>query len=312
MVSEDIKEAAGILKKGGLVAFPTETVYGLGCNAYSDEAVARIFSVKGRPQFNPLIVHVAFPEDAEKLVFFSDISKVLVEHFWPGPLTIVLPRKDNNISYLVSAGLDTVAVRMPSHPIAHALLSEAGIPIAAPSANISGTLSPTSAKDVEETLGSKISMVLDGGFSAVGVESTVLDLRFSPPVLLRAGGVTVEDIEEVLGEKILQQGIYNNEELPRSPGQLLSHYAPGLPVRINVIDPDPNEAFLGFGDLSKGSVLNLSPSGDLQEAAANLFRFLRFLDKPEKYSGISVAPIPSIGLGLAINDRLKRASYPRI
>ena len=314
MLADDIKKAAEILQKGGLVAFPTETVYGLGGNAYSDDAVASIFAAKGRPQFNPLIVHVAFPEDAKEIVSFSDTAELLVKHFWPGPLTLVLPRKDTRISYLVSAGLDTVAVRMPSHPVAHALLAEAKVPIAAPSANMSGTLSPTSATDVKASLGSCIDMVLDGGDSEVGVESTVLDLTSPTPALLRAGGVIVEEIEKVLGTPLLKPAASHAQEevnVPRSPGQLLSHYAPGLPVRINVLEPSSTEAFLAFGESVRNATLNLSPSGDLKEAAANLFRFLRQLDVPEKYSGIAVAPIPHTGLGLAINDRLTRAAYPR-
>ncbi len=312
MLADDIRKAGEILRAGGLVAFPTETVYGLGANAYSDQAVAEIFAVKGRPQFNPLIVHVSSVNSAEEIVVFSDTATLLAKHFCPGPLTLVLPRKDTKISYLVSAGLDTVAVRMPSHPLAHALLLEAGVPVAAPSANVSGTLSPTCAEDVKASLGSRIDMILDGGASDVGVESTVLDLTSDTPALLRAGGVTVEEIEKVLGKTLLKSDSAHKEvEVPRSPGQLLSHYAPKLPVRINVTEPLPDEAFLGFGSLNKGEVLNLSPSGDLKEAAANLFRYLRRLDQPETFSGIAVAPIPAKGLGLAINDRLTRASFPR-
>ena len=305
-VDDDIQKAALLIKEGGLVAFPTETVYGLGASAYDDKAVAAIFEVKGRPQFNPLIVHVADLEVAREVVCFNSVAEVLAKKFWPGPLTFVLPKKDKRVSYLVSAGLDTLAVRMPSHPIARQFLAACEVPVAAPSANISGRVSPTKYEHVAEALADKVGMILDGGASEVGLESTVVDLTTNAPVLLRAGGVTVEELEEVLGQKIVISG-ESAPAAPRSPGQLLSHYAPSLPVRINAESAHDGEAFLGFGEC-EGATLNLSKSGDLKEAAANLFAYLRLLDKGTDFKGIAVAPIPSVGIGLAINDRLKRAA----
>ena len=301
-----IQKAALLIREGGLVAFPTETVYGLGANAYDDKAVAAIFEVKGRPQFNPLIVHVAGLEAAREVVCFNAMAEVLAKKFWPGPLTFVLPRKDKRVSYLVSAGLETLAVRMPSHPIAKRFLAACEVPVAAPSANISGRVSPTRYEHVAEALADKIGMILDGGASEVGLESTVVDLTTEVPVLLRAGGVTVEELEEALGQKVIISG-ESAPAAPRSPGQLLSHYAPSLPVRINAEYAHEGEAFLGFGEC-EGATLNLSRSGDLKEAAANLFAYLRLLDKAADFKGIAVAPIPSVGIGLAINDRLKRAA----
>ncbi len=305
-VDDDIQKAASLIKEGGLVAFPTETVYGLGANAYDDKAVAAIFEAKGRPQFNPLIVHVATVEAAREVVHFNAMAEVLAKQFWPGPLTFVLPRKDKRVSYLVSAGLETLAVRMPSHLIANKFLAACEVPVAAPSANISGRVSPTRYEHVAEALADKVGMILDGGASEVGLESTVVDLTTEVPVLLRAGGVTLEDLEKVLGQKVIVSG-ESAPAAPRSPGQLLSHYAPSLPVRINAEYAREGEAFLGFGKC-EGATLNLSKSGDLKEAAANLFAFLRLLDKAEDFSGIAVAPIPSVGIGLAINDRLRRAA----
>lgn len=304
---DTISEGAALLKKGELVSFPTETVYGLGADATDDKAVASIFEAKGRPQFNPLIVHVPDISWISAFAIFTENGKRLAERFWPAPLTLVMKRKpDSRISYLVSAGLETVAVRLPAHPVARELIEKAGIPIAAPSANISGTVSPTTAEHVRQGLEEKISLIIDGGASPVGLESTVLDVTGEIPVLLRAGGLTVEEIKAETGEVLFPE---KDPALPRSPGQLASHYAPSLPVRLNAVSPEKGEAFLGFGK-SKGAVMNLSESADLKEAAANLFAFMRLLDK-SSYSGIAVAPIPMSGLGLAINDRLKRAAYPR-
>ena len=305
-----IQQASLLIKEGKLVAFPTETVYGLGADARNDKAVASIFEAKGRPQFNPLISHVSSVEMLESFACLTDKAMDLIKAFWPGSLTLVLKRREDAqpVSYLVSAGLDTTAVRMPDHKIALDLIEASGCPIAAPSANPSGTLSPTCAQDVERTLGGKVDMILDGGPCRVGVESTVLLMTEEMPVCLRPGGLALEEIEEKIGPVLISSG---SSSAPRSPGQLLSHYAPYRDLRMNAEDKREGEAYLAFG--SSGGVeadLNLSPSGDLKEAAANLFRMIRQLDR-EPFTGIAVAPVPLNGLGLAINDRLKRAAYPR-
>ncbi len=301
-----IAEGAALIRAGRLVAFPTETVYGLGANALDDRAVASIFEAKGRPQFNPLIAHIPDFSWASGFAEVTETAARLAGKFWPGPMTLVMKRRpDCPVSYLVSAGLDTVAVRLPGHPAARTLIEKAGVPVAAPSANISGTVSPTTAEHVRQGLAGRVSLIIDGGPCAVGVESTVLDVTGEVPVLLRAGGLTVEDIRSVTGDILFPE---KDPELPRSPGQLSSHYAPSLPVRLNASEAREGEALLGFGP-AEGAVLNLSPSGDLKEAAANLFAFMRALDKKE-FSGIAVMPVPTAGLGLAINDRLKRAAYP--
>ena len=288
--------------------FPTETVYGLGGDATSDNAVAAIFAAKGRPSFNPLIAHVASPDQAEDLVEMDATARLLAARFWPGPLTLVLKRRpDSPVSLLASAGLDSVAVRMPDHPVALALIKAAGRPLAAPSANRSGRISPTRAEHVAECLGRRVDIILDGGPCRVGVESTVLDLTEEPPTLLRPGGLAVEDLETVLGRPIRRSA--GSPDAPRSPGQLESHYAPALPVRLNAPAADAGEALLGFGPAA-AATLNLSPAGDPTEAAAHLFAMLRALDRPE-FKGIAVMPIPEKGLGLAINDRLRRAAAPR-
>lgn len=306
---ESIGEAGRLLRDGWLVAFPTETVYGLGADATNDRAVAAIFEAKGRPSFNPLIVHVAEPLQAYGLVEVGPAAKDLMSRFWPGPLTLVLPRHARSpVSLLASAGLDTIAVRIPDHPVARALIEAAGRPLAAPSANRSGAVSPTTAEHVAESLGGKVSMILDGGACRVGVESTVLDLSTGRPTLLRPGGVPAEALEAALGAKLLRPA--EDPAAPRSPGMLESHYAPGLPVRLGACCPRPGEALLAFGPPPADATLNLSPAGDLEEAAANLFAMLRALDKPG-FSGIAVMPIPDHGLGLAINDRLRRAAAPR-
>ncbi len=300
-----MNEAVTALAQGRLVAFPTETVYGLGADSTSDAAVARVYEAKGRPVFNPLIAHVPGLAEAESLVVFPESARRLARAFWPGPLTLVLRRRDDcPVSLLASSGLDTLAVRVPDHPLAQALLRAVGRPLVAPSANPSGRLSPTTAADVRDAMGGKVAVVLDGGPCRVGIESTVVDLSGDRPALLRPGGVTAEAIESILGP------LASAGEGPlRSPGQLESHYAPALPVRLGVTEARPGEALLAFGPTASGA-RNLSPSGDLTEAAANLFAYLRALDRPE-HAGIAVMPIPEEGLGRAINDRLRRAAAPR-
>ena len=300
-----ISEAAEILRMGGLVAFPTETVYGLGADARSDAAVARIFEAKGRPQFNPLIVHVASAQAAEEIAEFDAAARRLASAFWPGPLTLVVPaRPEAGISALISAGLPSVAIRVPEHWLAQRLLAAFGGPIAAPSANPSGRISPTLAQHVLDGLSGRIEAVLDGGACGVGVESTIIGL-LPEPTLLRAGGLPVEAIEACLGRSLAQAEI---SDRPNAPGQLESHYAPDALLRLNATERKPGEVLLGFGAVDCD--LNLSPSGDLTEAAANLFRYLHDLDA-HATDGIAVSPIPDHGLGRAINDRLARAAAPR-
>ncbi|MBF0355513.1 MAG: threonylcarbamoyl-AMP synthase [Alphaproteobacteria bacterium] len=301
---ESLAEASRILGEGGLVAFPTETVYGLGADATNDAAVARIFEAKGRPSFNPLIIHVSDLGAAKGLAEFDDRALLLAERFWPGPLTLVLPRRaDSPVSLLATAGLDSVAVRIPAHSVALELLKAFRHPIAAPSANPSGRLSPTRAEHVADGLGKAVNLVLDGGPCRVGVESTVLSLTGEKPCLLRPGGVSLEMLEKMLGrvERATEGGPV------QSPGQLESHYAPYARVRLNALKAVPGELLLGFGPTAPSDCLNLSPSGDLVEAASHLFAFLRKLDRPD-VAGIAVMPIPDHGLGLAINDRLRRAA----
>jgi L-threonylcarbamoyladenylate synthase len=304
--TEAIAHAAKLLCAGDLVGFPTETVYGLGGDATNERAVTRIFAAKGRPRFNPLIVHVPSLAEAEALAMFNEPARVAAARFWPGPLSLVLPRRDDcGLSLLASAGLDTVAVRAPAHAVAQALLRETGRPIAAPSANRSGRVSPTTAAHVAEELGDQVALILDAGPSPVGVESTVLDLSGSTPTLLRPGAVTIEQLTELLGPIAGPDA-----STPRSPGMLRSHYAPALPVRLEATDAHPGEALLAFGPGSPAGfaeVLWLSRSGDVAEAAANLFAMLRRLDRP-CFTAIAVMPIPDHGLGRAINDRLRRAA----
>ena len=307
--TETIGRAAALLRTGRLVAFPTETVYGLGGDATNERAVAEIFAAKGRPRFNPLIVHVPGLEEAETLVVFNPPARRAAARFWPGPLSLVLPRRgDSRLSLLASAGLDTVAIRAPAHPVAQALLCETGRPIAAPSANRSGRVSPTEAAHVAEELGEDVVLIFDGGPTQVGLESTVLDLSGEVPALLRPGSVTLEQLTELLGPIVAPRS-----GRARSPGMLASHYAPSLPVRLAATEARPGEALLAFGPNAPpgfAEVLWLSRSGDLAEAAANLFAMLRRLDRP-CFTGIAVMPIPEHGLGHAINDRLRRAAAPR-
>jgi L-threonylcarbamoyladenylate synthase len=306
-----IADAATLLRTGSLVAFPTETVYGLGGEATSDAAVARIFAAKGRPRFNPLIVHVADLAAAETIAVFDCRARLAARHFWPGPLTLVLPRREaNGVSLLACAGLDTVALRVPAHPAAQALLQAIGRPIAAPSANRSGRVSPTTAQHVMTELRQEVALILDAGPTPVGLESTVLDLTGENPVLLRPGAATFEELAALLGSVDLAA---DDGSAPKAPGRLASHYAPDLPLRLNAIESRPGEALLAFGPEAPtgfAEILWLSRAGDLAEGAANLFAMLRRLDRPE-FTGIAVMPIPEIGLGRAIVDRLQRAAAPR-
>lgn len=304
-----IRAAAALLREGRLVAFPTETVYGLGADAGNDRAVAAIFAAKGRPQFNPLIVHVEGIDQAEGLAAIDDRARRLIERFWPGPLTLVLPRRaDAPVSLLVSAGLPTVALRAPAHPVARALIRAAEMPIAAPSANPSGRISPSLASHVAAGLGNRVALILDAGPCPIGIESTVVDLVSERPRLLRPGGLAADAIEALVGP-LASGAKATDEERPLSPGMLARHYAPGRPLRLDAASPRPGEQFLGFGRCSAAGSANLSPEGNLEEAAANLFAMLWALDRPE-VAGIAVAPIPDVGLGRAINDRLRRAATP--
>ena len=301
-----IARAAALLCAGRLVAFPTETVYGLGADARDDRAVAGIYAAKGRPAFNPLIVHVADAGAAGEIAAFPPEAGALAAAFWPGPLTLVLPlRPGAGISKLVTAGLSSVALRVPAHPVARALLAAFGGPVAAPSANPSGRISPTTAAHVRDGLGGRIAAVVDGGPTPVGLESTIVGLDGGRPVLLRPGGVAGEEIARTLGQPLHRP---DRPAQPTSPGQLASHYAPRGRVRLEATAARPGEVMLGFGAVD--GVLNLSPSGDLTEAAANLFAMLHRLDDAGA-EAICVAPIPRAGLGLAINDRLARAAAPR-
>ncbi len=306
----EIDRAAALLRAGELVAFPTETVYGLGADASNDRAVAAIFAAKGRPQFNPLIVHVLKAEHAARLARVDERAALLMQRFWPGPLSLVMRRAPQaRVSLLASAGLDTLALRVPAHPLAQEFLRVAAVPIAAPSANRSGRVSPTNADHVLSELDGKIAAVIDGGQCRIGLESTVLDVTSLTPVLLRQGAVTLEQLEAVIGPIELASAT-EGATAPRSPGMLASHYAPSLPLRLNATAVEPGEALLAFGnDAPPGAreTLWLSRGGDVDEAAANLFAMLRALDRPE-FSGIAVMPVPERGLGRAINDRLKRAA----
>lgn len=303
-----IVQAASVIKSGGLVAMPTETVYGLGADAYNAKAIARIFEAKNRPTFNPLISHIA---DYDFLPSYAETDgriTSLARHFWPGPLTFVLKRKDHSPALdLACAGLPTVTVRMPNHQVALDLIRYSGTPIVAPSANRSQSISPTTARHVWDSLGDRVDMILDGGSCSVGVESTIIDLTGRNVVILRPGGITKEDLELFLNERVLLSN--GNPELPSSPGQMLKHYAPSHPLRINVKIPKSDEFFIGFGNVSRDAHLNLSPSGDMHEAAANLFLYLHLADEQADFPKIAIAPIPNEGVGLAINDRIRRAAY---
>jgi L-threonylcarbamoyladenylate synthase len=305
--ANDIAAAAVALKRGELVAFPTETVYGLGADAANDRAVALVFAVKGRPAFNPLIVHVAGPEAAFRLGEFSGEAKRLAKAFWPGPLTVVVRRaRDCPVSLLASAGLPSIALRVPDHPVALELLRAVDRPVVAPSANPSGRVSPTTAEHVRRGLGKQVAIVLDGGRCKVGVESTVVSFLGERPTILRPGGMARDKIEAVIGMPV---GVETHATRPHAPGQLASHYAPHAELRLHAEGPRNGEVYLGFGGRDFGPY-NLSRQGDVVEAAANLFRLLHDIDATGA-AKIAVAPIPHHGLGDAINDRLKRAAAPR-
>jgi L-threonylcarbamoyladenylate synthase len=306
-----IGEAAALLRAGELVAFPTETVYGLGADATSDAAVLAVFRAKGRPPHNPLIVHVAEAAAVAPLAEPDARAERLASSFWPGPLTLVLRQRPGSpVSRHATAGLDTVAVRVPAHPVALALLRAAERPIVAPSANLSGRVSPTRAEQVAAELGTRAALVLDGGPCAVGIESTVVDLsRSGPARLLRPGGLARAAIEELVGPLAEPEAL----EAPRSPGRLASHYAPRLPLRLDACGVEPDEVLLAFGDDAPAGALrtlNLSPRGDLAEAARALYTLLREADRSGARR-IAVVPIPPGGLGDAIRDRLRRAAAPR-
>jgi L-threonylcarbamoyladenylate synthase len=291
-----------LLRSGQIVAIPTETVYGLAADASNADAVAKIYAAKGRPDFNPLIVHVADPSAAENLAEFSPMAHQLAQAFWPGPLTLVLPlRTDADIAGAVTAGLPTIALRCPAHPVMQALLKKTGLNIAAPSANKSGGISPTRAEHVLAGLGGAVPMILDGGPCSAGLESTIVAVRDNGWQILRPGPVTAAEIERVLGTSSLAASCDNIE----APGQLASHYAPSKAVRLNAIQPESGEWYIGFGAMEGND--NLSASGNLAQAAANLFDALHRADASAALS-ISVAPIPHEGIGVAINDRLHRAS----
>ncbi len=304
-----IARAAETLRDGRLVAFPTETVYGLGADATNDKAVAAVFAAKGRPRFNPLIVHLASADKVDRIAEFGPAARELAATLWPGPLTLVLPRtEDCPVSLLASAGLDSLAIRVPAHPKARALLKAVDRPVVAPSANPSGRISPTTAQHVSEGLNGLVDLILAGGRCEIGIESTVLDLTGETPILLRPGAVTREVLEEIVGPVATADQDPSGDTARRSPGQLTRHYAPTRPLRLEVETPRPEEAYLAFGPtLRSGAALNLSETGDLGEAAANLFAMLRQLDAGDQKS-IAVAPIPEQGLGIAINDRLRRAA----
>jgi L-threonylcarbamoyladenylate synthase len=306
---EAIAEAADVLRSGGLVAFPTETVYGLGADATCGEAVARIYAAKDRPRFNPLIAHVADRAAALREGDFSGAALRLAEAFWPGPLTLVVPAAPRaSVSALARAGLDSVALRVPGHPLALALIAAVGRPIAAPSANRSGRVSPTTADHVLADLDGRIDLVLDGGATVVGVESTIVACLDARPALLRPGGIARAAIERLVGPL----AGFDTTAAPAAPGLLASHYAPRASLRLAATDVRDGEAALDFGGRLAGGILrlDLSPAGDLVEAAANLFAYLRRLDATGAGT-IAVAPIPAEGLGEAICDRLRRAAGPR-
>lgn len=313
-----IAEAARLLRNGGLVALPTETVYGLACDATDPRAVASLYAAKGRPSFNPLIAHVPDLAAARHVGLLTPAAETLALHFWPGPLTLVIPALEEATCALARAGLASVALRVPAHPVAQAVLAAAGRPIAAPSANRSGHVSPTTAAHVYADLNGRIDLILDAGACAVGVESTILDCTGERPVMLRPGGLPREAIEAVLAGPVTERAAEaaTNDDAPLAPGMLASHYAPSAPVRLSAREVLPGEALLTFaGARPSGSeraavMRDLSPAGDLVEAAANLFAFLRDLDRVGA-RGIAVVPLPEHGLGEAIADRLRRAAAPR-
>ncbi|MDP3371515.1 MAG: L-threonylcarbamoyladenylate synthase [Candidatus Paracaedibacteraceae bacterium] len=310
-----IEQALKMLSEGQIIGMPTESVYGLAADATNDTAVARIYAVKKRPSINPLIIHVDSIEMARQWGVFTELAEMLAKEFWyktPSSLTLIVKRNNAALSHLVTAGLDTVAIRMPMHAIALDLINKFGKPLSAPSANKSNSISPTSAEAVAIELGELIPLIIDGGPCRVGVESTILDVSENDPILLRPGGTTLEAIEKVLGITVktyTENTPTSNTKSFKAPGMMKRHYAPSIPLRLNAKMALPGEAYLTFGteNQRQNETLNLSESGDLVEATANLFRMIRLLDC-SSYNGIAVAPIPNFGLGLAINDRLSRAS----
>ena len=306
-----LSQAVEYLKKGNIVAAPTDTVYGLFGDATNDNAIRKIYEVKGRPSYNPLIVHVNSIEMAKTIAEFNNEDESIANYFWnivKKPLTIVLKSTNNNISKYVTARLPTVALRCPYNKIAIDLISEFNGPLAAPSANTSNKISPTSYSMVKNDIGDKIPLILDGGECNIGIESTIIDLTRKPYVILRPGGVSNEDIEEFLNTGI----IFNNKNESNTiiaPGMMKKHYSPNLPLRINATEPYEGEAFIAFGNTNHKYDANLSITGDLYKAARNLFSTLSKLDNSNKYKGIAIMPIPNIGIGIGINDRIKRASY---
>ena len=301
-----LQDAVYIIRNGGIVAFPTETVYGLGADATQCAAIAKIYEIKGRPHHNPLILHFGSLDQVTAFAHLSDTALHLAATFWPGPMTLLLPKRDGTaLSPLANAGLPSIAVRIPSHPTAHAFLMAAQTPIAAPSANTSGCLSPTSADHVRHDLGSKVDLILDGPLPTEGIESTIIDLTQDTPVILRPGSLTLEEIQRVL-TSIENRHTAHTGQLT-APGQLESHYAPRKPLRINAPTAEADEYYIGFGpDYPLHS--NLSPQGNLREAAQNLYAFLHLADQ-SPFSKIAIAPLPQSGIGLALNDRLKRAAF---
>ncbi|QWG12107.1 threonylcarbamoyl-AMP synthase [Bradyrhizobium sediminis] len=313
-----VAAAASCLAEGGLVAFPTETVYGLGADAANPAAIARLYQAKGRPAFNPLIVHVGDLAAARRIARFDPMATLLAEAFWPGPLTLVLPKAgDCPVADLATAGLETVAIRVPAHPVALAILRAFGGPVVAPSANLSGHVSPTTSAHVQGDLTGRIDLIVDGGPVAVGVESTIVGC-FEQPMLLRPGGLPRAEIERVLGRALAQPPADPDADSgqPLAPGMLASHYAPRTKVRLNADRVEPGEALLAFGPATvpgsdgAAAIMNLSPRSNVDEAAANLFGYLRALDT-KGARAIAVMPIPHHGLGEAINDRLRRAAVGR-
>ena len=304
-----ISKSAQLILRGEVVAIPTETVYGLAADATNDLAIAKIFAAKNRPSFNPLIIHVPNESAAKQFCLWNDVAEKLAARFWPGPLTIVLklnPQSPVAISRLALANLDTIAIRIPAHPIAKKLLRACNVPLAAPSANASGSISPTQSDHVIKSLGERIQYVLSGGESTIGLESTIIDVT-SSPAILRLGGIDIESIQNTIGPVDYLNA--NHAKTIKAPGMLLQHYAPSIPIRIGCDDPGPREALIAFGDRVPDGfscVVNLSEKSDLIEAASKLYAAMHTLDCKE-FSGIAVMPIPNYGLGLAINDRLRRA-----